>query len=387
MGLRKITREGLDKPITITMHPACRVLVRIESTRLPALETKYHAELTGPGWWRAAYIVLGAGIAGTPRPLFASSAKGELEFLLPPGRVTLHAYGTDVKWVECPIEVKPGDRELVVGTLDLPPSADAEKGRFPDHHRVRQKRAAGDDQIVFRRIRHMPLRGMAGEADDVTFSPDGKLLATAHAYNVGPGEVMLLDTATGERVANLRLTDRGVVSVAFSPDGKLLAGRDYVRDGHRALSEVVLWDVATRRELRKIGGHDGWIYALAFSPDGKVLGTSTSNTAVQFWDVASGREIRRIDVAASGSVLAFSPNGQMLVMTGAGRNLTFWDLAANRLRAAPEPEKFSVLSIALSPDGRTLAAGGMTLGDKGMVQQGQVRLFDLAREPVARRSR
>ena len=27
VGLRKVTREELDKPITITMHPACRVLL------------------------------------------------------------------------------------------------------------------------------------------------------------------------------------------------------------------------------------------------------------------------------------------------------------------------------------------------------------------------
>jgi WD40 repeat protein len=387
VGLRKVTREELDKPITITMHPACRVLVWIDSTGLPALEKKYRAELTGPGWWRAAYIVLGAGIEGTPRPLFASSTNGELEFLLPPGQVTLHAYGTDVKWVDRPIEVKPDDREMVVGTLDLHPSPDAEKGRFPNHHRVRQNRAAGDDRIVFRPIRYLRLRGLAREAGDVTFSPDGKLLATAHSYNVDPGEVMLWDTTTGERVANLRVTDRGVVSVAFSPDGKILVGRDYLRDDHRALSEVVLWDVATRRELRRIGGHGGWIYGLAFSPDGKVLGTSGSNQAVQFWDVASGREMRRIDGAASGGVLAFSPNGQMLVMTGtAGRSLTLWDLVANRLRAAPEPEKFRVVSIALSPDGRTLAAGGMTFDEKGVTQQGQVRLYDLAREPVSRRA-
>jgi HEAT repeats len=66
------------------------------------------------------------------------------------------------------------------------------------------------------------------------------------SHNVGPGEVMLWDTTTGERVANLRATDRGVVSVAFSPDDKLLAGRDYVRDDHRALNEVVLWNVSSR---------------------------------------------------------------------------------------------------------------------------------------------
>ena len=205
MGLRKVTREEIDQSITITMHPACRVLVRIDSTGLPALEAKYHAELTGPGWWRSATIVLGAGIEGNPRPLFASSTNGQLEFLLPPGRVTLNAYGSDVKWVDRPIEVKPGDRELNLGTLDLRPSADAEKGRFPDHHRVRQNRAAGDNQIIFRRIRYLPMRGLGREAGDVAFSPDGKLLATAHFYNADPGEVMLWDVTTGARVANLRV--------------------------------------------------------------------------------------------------------------------------------------------------------------------------------------
>ena len=159
-----------------------------------------------------------------------------------------------------------------------------------------------------------------------------------------------------------------------------------MRDDQSAKSEIVLWDTATRRELRRIGSARRSIPGLDFSPDGKVLAASGSNQGVQFWDVASGREIRRIDGAASNGVLAFSPNGEMLVMTGAGRGLTLWDLAANRLHAEPEPEKFRVRSLALAPDGRTLAAGGMTFDEKGVEGEGQVRLYDLAHDPVARRA-
>src|SRR5262249_1325236 len=135
---------------------------------LPTLETRYHAELAGPGWWRAAYVLLG-GDHRSPRPLFASSTTGELEFLLPPGRVMIHAYGMDVKGADRPIEIQPDDRELSLGSFDLLPSGEAAQGRFRNHHRVRRNGAAGGEEIVFRRIRYRPIRGMARDAGDVAF--------------------------------------------------------------------------------------------------------------------------------------------------------------------------------------------------------------------------
>jgi WD40 repeat protein len=388
VGLRKVTREELDMPITITMHPACRVLFRIDSKGLPALETKYRAELTGSGWWRAAYVVLGGSIHGTPRPLFASSTKGELEFLLPPGRVTIHAYGSDVKGVGRSIEIRPDDREQVLGTFDLAPSANAEQGRFPNHHRVRQNRTASGDEFIFRRIRFLPLRGMARASQDVAFSPDGKLLASAHFYNVGPGEVMLWDTTTGAKTATLSVADRGVVSVAFSPDGKMLASSVYALDDPRRSGDIVVWDVPHHREAQRISGNGGQISALDFSPDGKIIAGIGADRAVRFWDVVSGHEIRRIDATGSGRALAFSPDGKLLVVAGVGRALTLLDVAASRLRAnlEPENERFGVYSIAIAPDGRTLAAAGVALDINGVAQQGQVRLYNLAAEPFARRA-
>jgi WD40 repeat protein len=388
VGLRRVTRDELDKPITIVMHPACRVLFRIDSRGLPALGEKYHAELAGPGWWRAAYVLIGGGIQTSPRPLFASSTKGEFEFLLPAGRVTIHAYGGDAGSVERSIEIKPDDRELLLGTFDVPPSRNAEQGRFPDHHRVRKDPAADGPEFVFRRIRYRPLRGMARGVCDVAFSPDGKLLATAQANNAEPGDVRLWDLTTGAKVATLTAADRVVVSLAFSPDGTILAGRAYALADPRSSWEIILWDVASRRELRRFGGRAGRISAPAFAPDGRTLATSGADRAVRLWDVATGREDRRINVPGSGWALGFSPDGRNLVMTGAGRGLILWDVRANQLRATleAEAERFAVYSVAFAPDGRTLAAAGSTVDAKGVEQQGQVRLYDLAREPIARRA-
>ncbi len=66
-------------------------------------------------WWRAAYVMLGDDNRA-PRPLFTSSTTGELEFLLPPGRFTIWAYGMDTNSVQRPVEVAPG---IVCGTWGL----------------------------------------------------------------------------------------------------------------------------------------------------------------------------------------------------------------------------------------------------------------------------
>jgi beta-lactamase regulating signal transducer with metallopeptidase domain len=55
VGLHKVTREQIRaaKPITIVMHPACRVRLRVECPGLRDVAEKYHADMGGESWWRA----------------------------------------------------------------------------------------------------------------------------------------------------------------------------------------------------------------------------------------------------------------------------------------------------------------------------------------------
>ena len=94
VGMQKVTSKELGKPNTIVMHPACRVRLRVECPGFRELEEWYHAELKGPGWERGAYLLLGDQTTD-PIPQFARSTTGELEFLVPPGRYTIIAFGTD----------------------------------------------------------------------------------------------------------------------------------------------------------------------------------------------------------------------------------------------------------------------------------------------------
>ncbi len=63
------------------------------------------------------------------------------------------------------------------------------------------------------------LGGHAKQVNGVSFSPDGKMLATASGDNT----VKLWDTSTGKEVKTLTGHTNSVIGVSFSPDGKMLA--------------------------------------------------------------------------------------------------------------------------------------------------------------------
>lgn len=115
---------------------------------------------------------------------------------------------------------------------------------------------------------------------DVTFSPDGTMVATASF----DGIAKLWDGHTGEFItATMKLTKgRGnlyrVYDVAFSPDGTMIAtaygygytDMDYTN--YRSVGEARLWDVQTGAIITTME-HDGSVSRVIFNPDGTSLVT------------------------------------------------------------------------------------------------------------------
>src|SRR5262249_7006272 len=122
-----------------------------------------------------------------------------------------------------------------------------------------------------------------GSSVALAFSPDGALLASAHA--LGPYSamrVLLHDAATGQPLRTLPVGDAPVRParncLAFSPDGRTLAlgwKRPLVR----------LWDPATGQELPPLPGED--VAAVAFSPDGETLAVGHNRGQLWLWDMPS----------------------------------------------------------------------------------------------------
>jgi WD40 repeat protein len=158
--------------------------------------------------------------------------------------------------------------------------------------------------------------------------------------------------------------------LVFSPDGATVAASNL--DG-----TVTLWDAesATVRETPR--GHSGSVQQAVFSPDGRTLYTASHDGTVIAWDLARDRGVVRpftftSDLVADDAYYThpgrFSRDGELVAVGLEGEGLAFFDARTLEQVGAPlSGTDGEVMSIAFSPDGRTLAAatrkGEATLWD------------------------
>jgi RNA polymerase sigma factor (sigma-70 family) len=194
-----------------------------------------------------------------------------------------------------------------------------------------------------------PLRELRHEQRFTTLalSADGMVLATA-----GPTGITVWDMVNQKPMR--KIATRRIAHIAVSPDGKTIAAVEGAR-------VVCLWDTATGAEKHRLINHTQKVHSLRFTPDGKTL-FSAERAVIRASDVATGREVRTIHADGT-TCIALSADGSLLACGGtenvgntAQGMVSLYDAATGRKLRDLRGRKHFIEALAISPDGKTLAA-------------------------------
>lgn len=211
-----------------------------------------------------------------------------------------------------------------------------------------EQRTAPPELVAFvgdSRLRH------SGPVYSVAYSPDDSVVAAGD----GSGFVKIWNAADGSEIATIEAHANAVMGIAWSPDGKV-----FLTGGMDGFARF--WDSSTFKQRRVLKRHSEQIRCVAWSPVGDLVATGGVDNTIKFWNPADGSEIRTITVDSEpgfAASLSFSPDGQTL---GVGCNEPFkahlFNVADGARRHLLEGHEHSVLTVAFSPDGKTLATSG-----------------------------
>jgi WD40 repeat protein len=219
-------------------------------------------------------------------------------------------------------------------------------------------------------------------ADGMTFTVRGHLTAEGERVvmrtNAG---FQILDTQTGQPIGS-PFADPDHMIEGVSPNGRYLAmlGKDH---------SIRIWDSESRQPLGvPLPGNDSAFRAgVAVSSDGRHVAAAGSKNTVHVWEAQTGRQIATLTERPDARVtaVAFSPDGRTLASAGNENTVRLWDSESGApLRETTrvgDPQMGThdaVVTLAFSPDGHMIAAGGATVGLAHILGAGSpLRLWNL----------
>ncbi len=219
-----------------------------------------------------------------------------------------------------------------------------------------------EEQISFGTVTH---QGHTNTVTAVTFSSDGGTLASGGADNT----IRLWNISTREHETILTGHTDQVTAIAFSSDSTMLASGS-------ADDTILLWNTSTKKHLDTLEGHEYDVKTLAFSLDGETLASGDNSNTVRLWDGNTGQHLETLSFGSEvfGNpvhAVMFSRDGLTLAsgegyVRHSGGNIVeaygttrLWNpLTEERLLALSTDATFA-FSIIYSPDGNTLANGGI----------------------------
>lgn len=227
----------------------------------------------------------------------------------------------------------------------------------------------------------------------VAYSPDNATIISA----AEDGSIIVWDIESGDELRYLGGIDRSIqeLSVAVTHDGRhVLAGSsngrltiwditneavenyyeghlDYVNsvdlspDGEHVVTAssdgaIIIWDVITSEILHTLEGHTQAVNRAIYSPDGASIASGGDEGHILIWDATSDDEIsvsKDIEIGSPVSDMKYTRDGLNLVVATYEGQLLLINVAEGQIIQEYDGHARRILSIAISPDGRTMATG------------------------------
>lgn len=204
----------------------------------------------------------------------------------------------------------------------------------------------------------------------VAFSPDGHFLAMGDTND----QIYIWKVTANRPILEQILTSHShwVRSLAFSPDSKMIASSG--EDG-----KVYLTEVATGRDI-SFAGHIDRVRSLTFSADGKYLASGSDDETVRIWNLTRREFIALINHRDRVRAVVFHPNSNILISASQDNQVYVSEIHNQSARLLKpfkllENDDNLLRTIAISPDGKTLASGS---------DDGVIRLWNLETGKFAR---
>jgi hypothetical protein len=207
--------------------------------------------------------------------------------------------------------------------------------------------------------RLLTLVGHAGAVNAVAFSPNGQMLVSGSTDK----SVKVWDASGGQLLQTLSSGSGVVTSVAFTPNGKRIVSGTFDRS-------VNVWDSNSGQLLLSARTDTGgsWnkvpsVSSIAISPDSTRVVVGSGDWTVLLLSLVTGEQLapfrdhtlEHYDVVTS---VAFFPNGKVIVSASRDGTVKIWDAETGRIQRTLTDHAGPVLSVAVSPDGKRLAAAG-----------------------------